>query len=87
MDTNKIILIDENENEVEFYIEEQTRISGMNYILVATSEEGDAEALILKDISEDVNEEAVYVPVEDEAELAAVMKVFEEMMEDTDIQS
>ncbi len=87
MDTNKIILIDENENEVEFYIEEQTRISGKNYILVATSEEGDAEALILKDISEDVNEEAVYVPVEDEAELAAVMKVFEEMMEDTDIQS
>jgi uncharacterized protein YrzB (UPF0473 family) len=87
MDTNKIILTDENGNEVEFYIEEQTRLSGKNYILVATAEEGDAEALILKDISEDTSEEAAYVPVEDEEELAAVMKVFEEMLEDVDIRS
>jgi uncharacterized protein YrzB (UPF0473 family) len=87
MDTNKITLIDENGNEVEFYIEEQTRLSGKNYILVATAEEGDAEALILKDISEDTSEEAAYVPVEDEEELMAVMKVFEEMLEDVDIRS
>lgn len=85
MDTNKIILIDEEGNEVEFYIEEQTRVYGKNYILVSTAQEGDAEALILKDISEDSNEEAAYVPVEDEDELAAVMKIFEEMLDDIDI--
>jgi uncharacterized protein YrzB (UPF0473 family) len=86
MDTNKIILIDNEGNEEEFYIEEQTRVYGKNYILVSTAQEGDAEALILKDISEDSNEEAAYVPVEDESELAAVMKIFEEMLEDIDIQ-
>ena len=86
MDTNKIILIDDEGNEEEFYIEEQTRVYGKNYILVSTAQEGDAEALILKDISEDSNEEAAYVPVDDESELAAVMKIFEEMLEDIDIQ-
>ena len=86
MDTNKIILIDNEGNEEEFYIEEQTRLYGKNYILVSTAQEGDAEALILKDISEDSNEEAAYVPVEDESELAAVMKIFEEMLDDIDIQ-
>ena len=86
MDTNKIILIDNEGNEEEFYIEEQTRVYGKNYILVSTAQEGDAEALILKDISEDSNEEAAYVPVEDEGELAAVMKIFEEMLDDIDIQ-
>ncbi|MBQ3405629.1 MAG: DUF1292 domain-containing protein [Lachnospiraceae bacterium] len=86
MDTNKIILIDNEGNEEEFYIEEQTRVYGKNYILVSTAQEGDAEALILKDISEDSNEEAAYVPVDDESELAAVMKIFEEMLDDIDIQ-
>lgn len=86
MDTNKIVLIDNEGNEEEFYIEEQTRVYGKNYILVSTAQEGDAEALILKDISEDSNEEAAYVPVDDESELAAVMKIFEEMLDDIDIQ-
>ena len=86
MDANKIILIDDEGNEEEFYIEEQTRVYGKNYILVSTAQEGDAEALILKDISEDSNEEAAYVPVDDESELAAVMKIFEEMLDDIDIQ-
>ena len=86
MDTTKIILTDEEGNEEEFYIEEQTRVYGKNYILVSTAQEGDAEALILKDISEDSNEEAAYVPVDDESELAAVMKIFEEMLDDIDIQ-
>ena len=86
MDTTKIILTDEEGNEEEFYIVEQTRVYGKNYILVSTEQEGDADALILKDISEDSNEEAAYVPVEDENELAAVMKIFEEMLDDIDIQ-
>ena len=86
MDTNKIILIDNEGNEEEFYIEEQTRVYGKNYILVSTAQEGDAEALILKDISEDSNEEAAYVPSVRANSLAAVMKIFEEMLDDIDIQ-
>ena len=86
MDTNKIILIDDEGNEEEFYIEEQTRVYGKNYILVSTEQESEADALILKDLYEASTEEAAYVDVEDESELAAVMKIFEEMLDDIDIQ-
>ncbi|MCH4038416.1 MAG: DUF1292 domain-containing protein [Eubacteriales bacterium] len=71
--------------ELEFYIEEQTRLNGTNYLLVADSEEEEANAFILKDISKDTDEEAEYVFVEDENELDALLRVFEEMMDDTDI--
>ncbi len=71
--------------ELEFYIEEQTRLNGTNYLLVADSEGEEANAFILKDISKDTDEEAEYVFVEDENELDALLRVFEEMMDDTDI--
>lgn len=75
----------EDGSEQEFYIEEQTRVNGRDYLLVTTSQDDDAEALILKDLSGDANEEADYVPVEDETELEAVLKVFQEMLDDTEI--
>ena len=34
---------------VEFFVLEQTRVNGSNYILVTDSEEDEAECLILKD--------------------------------------
>ena len=36
---------------IEFFVLEQTRINGADYLLVAEEEEGDCEALILKDVS------------------------------------
>lgn len=66
----------------EFFIIDETRISGRNYLLVADSEEDDAEAIILKDVSEESDTEAVYEPVEDDTELMAVAKVFEESLGD-----
>ena len=35
----------------EFFVVEQTRLNGVTYLLVADSEEDDAECLILKDTS------------------------------------
>lgn len=70
------------EDPVEFFVLEQTRIGGFNYILVTDFEEGDGEALILKDISKDGEEESVYIIVSEEDELAAVSGVFESMLED-----
>lgn len=67
---------------VEFFVLEQTRIGGFNYILVTDLEEGDGEALILKDLSKDGEEESVYTIVSDDEELAAVAGVFENMMDD-----
>ena len=70
---------------VEFFVLEQTRINGMNYILVTDSEEDDAEALILKDLSQDGDKEALYEIVEDDNELEAVSKDFAEMLEDIEL--
>ena len=71
---------------VEFYVLEQTRIGGVDYLLVTDAEEGDGEALILKDTSKDGEEQAVYTIVDDDNELDAVAGVFANMLEDVDLQ-
>lgn len=78
----KITFQPEGENPVDFYVLEQTRIGGINYILVTDFEEGDGEALILKDLSKDGEEESVFAIVSDDDELSAVAGVFESMLDD-----
>ena len=70
----------------EFFIEEQTRIGGVSYLLVSDSMEDEASAYILKDVSKDTYPEACYEMLEDEDELQAVYKVFEQMLEDVDFE-
>ena len=60
---DKITFISENEEAVEFYVLEETRIGGVDYILVTDSEEVDAECLILKDLSEEGDAEGIYAIV------------------------
>ncbi len=72
--------------ETEFFVLEQTRVNGTSYILVTDSEEGDAECLILKDRSEREDTDSIYEIVEDDTELAAVSGVFEELLEDIEIE-
>lgn len=81
----KIIFSPNGEEQVEFYVLEQTRIGGFNYILVSDVEDGDGEALILKDLSEENDTEAVYEIVSDDSELMAVASVFENLLEDVDL--
>ena len=80
----KITFNPDGEEPVEFYVLEQTRIGGYNYILVTDFEEGDGEALILKDMSKDGEEESVFTIVEDDGELSAVAGVFENMLDDVE---
>lgn len=70
----------------EFFVLEQTMINGSAYLLVAESEEDDAECLILKEVSQSETGDSVYEIVEDDTELLAVSKVFEELLEDVDIE-
>lgn len=70
----------------EFFIEEQTRIGGVSYLLVSDSMEDEESAYILKDVSKDTDPEACYEMLEDEDELQAVYKVFEQMLEDVDFE-
>ncbi len=78
----KITFCPDGDVPVEFYVLEQTRIGGYNYILVTDFEEGDGEALILKDMSADGEQESVFSIVSDDEELAAVAGVFENMLDD-----
>ena len=82
----KIVFTPEGEEPVEFYVLEQTRIGGVSYILVTDVEEGDGDALILKDLSEDGETEGRYCVVEDDNELSAVAEVFESMMDDVKLE-
>lgn len=83
----KIMFHPDGEEPVEFYVLEQTRIGGANYILVTDREEGDGEALIMKDISGDGGEENVFTIVSDDEELAAVAGMFENMLEDVEFEN
>lgn len=80
----KIVFNAEGEDPVEFFVLEQTRIGGYNYILVTDFEEGDGEALILKDLSKDGEEESLFTIVSDEKELDAVAGVFADMLDDVE---
>ncbi len=78
----KISFVPDGQEAVEFYVLEQTRLGGVNYLLVTEREDGDSDALILKDLSEEADAEGVYEIVSDDEELAAVAVIFEDILED-----
>lgn len=86
----KIRLEADDGQSLEFYVEEQVRIGGCDYLLVSDSQEEESQAYILKDMSAGVSaqdsEVAQYEFVEDEGELEVVSKVFEQMLEDTELE-
>lgn len=81
----KIIITAEDGEKIELFVIEQTKLEGNNYLLVTESEDEEAEAYILKDISTENDADAVYEFVDDENVLDALAKVFSELIEDTDI--
>ena len=81
----KIVFNPAGEEPVEFYVLEQTRIGGIDYILVTDTEEDDGEALILRDTSKQGETEALYEIVTEDEELNAVAAVFENMLEDIEL--
>ena len=85
METEKIVFTTDDGEEILLYVIEQTRISGVNYLLVSESEDEEAECVILRDTSIDADAEASYEIVEDDDTLAAVAGVFRELLEDTDL--
>ncbi len=80
------IMFQTDEGEVAFYVLEQTRLSGVNYLLVTDSEDEDAECLVLKDTSKDSDLEAAYEIVTDDDLLDVLLPIFTELLEDVDIQ-
>ncbi|SEK31369.1 MULTISPECIES: DUF1292 domain-containing protein [Pseudobutyrivibrio] len=83
----QIILSGADGEDLPVYVIEETQLSGVKYLLVCDSqdENEDADAFILKEVSED-NGEVIYDVVEDDVEFDAVAKLFEELVgDDADI--
>lgn len=80
------IVFETEDGKVEFFVLEQTMLRGINYILVTddrSSEEGDF--LILKEAGGE-GDIASYEILEDDNELMAVVSVFDELLEDIDLE-
>ena len=84
MTMEKIFFETEDGETQAFFVEEETRIGGISYLLVTDSDGEEANAYILRDTSPDGDETASYMMVEDEVELEAVAGVFRQMLSDTD---
>ena len=78
----------EDGEEIELAILEQTRINGINYLMVSpVEEEGeDIYAFLLKESGSGDSSESTYEEVLDEEEMLSVSKIFEQLMEDIDFE-
>ena len=88
-DLETIIIAFDDDEEVEFFVLEQTQLMGVNYYLVAPSEEEDSEdeCYVLKENTNENDEEfGMYEFVEDEKELEVLFPIFEELLEDSDME-
>lgn len=81
----KISFKPNGEEEVEFYVLEQVRLNGYNYLLVTEDAEGDGIGYIMKDVAGAEDKESVYVMVEDDVEMDAVAEMFEDMLDDVEL--
>ena len=81
----KLVFEAEDGTNEEFTLEAKVRLNGKDYLLVSFEEGDAASALIFKDMSEDGSEEAEYVMLEDEDEIQALIPLFADVLEDTDI--
>lgn len=85
MEDNKIIIHGEEGETKEFYVEEETKLNNVTYLLVCESMEEETTAYILKDVSKPEEAEAIYEFVKDDNELKAVSALFAELLEDEDL--
>jgi len=86
MQEEKITLQTDEGEAVDFYVLEETRINGMNYLMVTDSQKDDGECYVLKDVSDCEDSEAVYEFVENDDELEYLCRIFTELLEDMDVE-
>lgn len=83
----KVQFLPEGETHpVDFFVLEETRLAGKQYLLVTDSEDGDGEALILRSDPEDTDSDSTYEIVEDEKELSAVLLLMRDSLEELGIE-
>ena len=84
----KITLQTEEGEFLAFFVVEETRLAGVNYLLVTDEEDEneDGECYILRDTSAPEDAEAAYEFVEDEQELENLFQIFAQLLDDADVE-
>ena len=86
---------DGEDHAVDFYVLEETKLGGVQYLLVTDTMDGDGEALILRARPEaaaqggdgaDDHDQSMYEIVEDEQELSAVLLMMRDALEELGIE-
>ncbi len=82
------LVFDTEDGEVELFVLEQTMLGGVNYVLVTEDTEDDeAGFLILKETPDEEDEEySIYDIVEDESLLKSLIAIFNELVDDFDLE-
>lgn len=83
---DSIIFEAEDGTEVEFAVLEQTTLGGINYLFVVDKADDESFLILREDSEADTEEMAAYDIVEDEKELDAVIRIFDELLEDVNLE-
>lgn len=85
-DYEKIVFATEDGDE-EFFVIEQTMLGGVNYILVTDDIDGeDAGFMVLKEMDDDEDGYVSYDIIEDDGELKSLIAIFNEIVDDFDLE-
>ncbi len=85
-ETKVVNFTTDNGEEIPFFVVEETKIAGENYLLVTDSEDDEADAYILREVSENT-EESFYEMLEDDNKINAISKVFAELLDDVEFEN
>lgn len=85
-ETKVVNFTTDNGEEIPFFVVEETKIAGENYLLVTDSEDDEADAYILREVSENT-EESFYEMLEDDDKIDAISKVFAELLDDVEFEN
>lgn len=80
----KITFLDDEDQEAELYVLEETKVGGVNYLLVSESDDEEAVCYIFKEIRVSETDEVSYEPVEDDRELEYIGGIFQELIDEED---
>ena len=77
---------DGEDHAVDFYVLEETKLGGVQYLLVTDTMDGDGEALILRARPEETENDSMYEIVDDDQEQTAVLLLMRDALEDLGIE-
>ncbi|MZQ75603.1 MAG: DUF1292 domain-containing protein [Peptoclostridium sp.] len=83
MEENKITLLDEEGNEMEFEIIMTLDVEGVEYAILA--QEGDEESAVVLRMDYDEDGELLLVPIEDDEEYENVVSAYEVLAEEEEL--